>query len=335
MSYFELATAVCDEPSPELPPDKPFSPQLRDFLRLCLHKDPAVRPSAASLLAHPLLLRVARTPSSGSSSIQAAAAERPASPYGSKLQRGQLAKRELHQIADALAAHFGGGIGSSGRRSSGLVRVSSSCAGPLSQAGLGVSASASGHGALGVSGSGTHAHGGPCGGLPSITAKQLRRLAENLKLDQTAVREALQDRLQGLVVLEGGGGGDPTASGFSTAAHVVVVDGGGGTLHRSLSSSSLALGLSGSMQHQHQHQHQHQASSMSPTRRMSSLMRRSSAGGSTGTGPEGAGAAGSSSSLAPIQDGKRKDWAGRRTASAAGGIDDRQQPGGVGCCHMM
>jgi hypothetical protein len=377
MSYFELATAVCDEPSPTLPADNPFSPHLRDFLRLCLLKDPATRPSAATLLSHPFLLRVSRAPSSSSASTSASASasgvDRPASPYGSKVQRAQLARRELQQVADALAAHFGGtgtgtgfgtgasgsgsssGIGSS-RRPSGLVRVSSSSASGVG-AGGGLGMSGSGTTAVGAAvgaavGGGAAAAGGGGSGLTYvITAWQLRRLGENLRVELAVVREALQARLQGLVVLEGTGIDACVADDF---------------IRPSLSSSSLGLGLSGSaavalaatggsagraswMGPQHQQHHAassfSSSSSVSPTRRMSSLMRQSTGGlSSSGGGPEAAAAAATITASSPLARAatKGKGRGPQFIASAAGWAKSEEKrhgqarrPRGAGCCHMM
>eukprot|EP00475_Leptophrys_vorax_P000311 TRINITY_DN1017_c0_g1_i1.p1 TRINITY_DN1017_c0_g1~~TRINITY_DN1017_c0_g1_i1.p1 ORF type:complete len:385 (-),score=98.23 TRINITY_DN1017_c0_g1_i1:166-1320(-) len=57
MEIFSLLAAVTERPTPELPADK-FSEQMRDFVSLCLTKDPVDRPSAEQLLAHPFLANV-------------------------------------------------------------------------------------------------------------------------------------------------------------------------------------------------------------------------------------------------------------------------------------
>ena len=49
-----LLHSLKDEPSPELPEDE-FSEVFRDFIDLCLQKDPKARPSAKDLLEHPFL----------------------------------------------------------------------------------------------------------------------------------------------------------------------------------------------------------------------------------------------------------------------------------------
>jgi len=54
--YFDLLEAHAEKPSPELDPADPrFSAEARDFIALCLRKDPKERPSAAQLLRHPFL----------------------------------------------------------------------------------------------------------------------------------------------------------------------------------------------------------------------------------------------------------------------------------------
>ena len=52
--YWGLLHSLKDEPSPELPEDE-FSDVFRDFIDLCLQKDPKARPSAKDLLDHPFL----------------------------------------------------------------------------------------------------------------------------------------------------------------------------------------------------------------------------------------------------------------------------------------
>ncbi|KNC53615.1 STE/STE20 protein kinase [Thecamonas trahens ATCC 50062] len=46
---------IPNQPSPNFAKPSRFSPEFRDFVRRCLHKNPAKRPSAAELLAHPFL----------------------------------------------------------------------------------------------------------------------------------------------------------------------------------------------------------------------------------------------------------------------------------------
>jgi len=58
--YFGIVKAIRDDPVPSLPElspatNEPFSKELRSFLAACLVKDPAARPSAAQMLAHPWL----------------------------------------------------------------------------------------------------------------------------------------------------------------------------------------------------------------------------------------------------------------------------------------
>jgi len=53
--YWGLLHALKDEASPELPHDSDFSPCFREFIDLCLKKDPKERPTAAALLRHDFL----------------------------------------------------------------------------------------------------------------------------------------------------------------------------------------------------------------------------------------------------------------------------------------
>lgn len=46
-----------DRDEPPLPPEGEYSPELRDFCRACLHKDPAKRRTAAQLLSHAFILK--------------------------------------------------------------------------------------------------------------------------------------------------------------------------------------------------------------------------------------------------------------------------------------
>lgn len=319
-SYFELTTAVCDEPSPELPSNNAsFSPQLRDFLRLCLLKDPDARPSAAALLAHPFLIRIPRHPrhpsnASSTEQQQQLPLRPPASPLGSKAQRMQLARRELQQVADALAAHFSGG-GSIGSSTSGSLFISRrpSClkrSASVGASGVGLCASS-------TSGLGGSEHGIGLSGAQQqqqpqqaasvlITALQLRRLADNLRLDVSAVREALQGRLQGLATVALEADMDPSGGG-----------GGGVMIRHQLScssSSSSLLGLWTGPQ-----QHRYASSSMSPTRRTSSLA-------------EAAATTGAAIMI------RRLSYGGGK-ADAREQQPTRRRPGRaravVNCCHMM
>jgi hypothetical protein len=52
--YWDLLHKLREEPSPSLPAAT-FTPEFRSFVDLCLLKDPAARPSAEALLAHPFL----------------------------------------------------------------------------------------------------------------------------------------------------------------------------------------------------------------------------------------------------------------------------------------
>ena len=52
--YWDLLHKLREEPSPSLPAAT-FTPEFRAFVDLCLLKDPAARPSAEALLAHPFL----------------------------------------------------------------------------------------------------------------------------------------------------------------------------------------------------------------------------------------------------------------------------------------
>ena len=54
-SGLEIVRAIVSDPPPEIPHDKKGYSQLRDFVKLCLNKDPERRPTAASLLRHALI----------------------------------------------------------------------------------------------------------------------------------------------------------------------------------------------------------------------------------------------------------------------------------------
>ena len=244
LSYFELANSVCDEPSPELPAgDARFGEDLRDFIRLCLLKDPAERPSAETLLGHPFLQRHHHK-GSGSS-----AGTRTGGGGGVAAKTLQVKQAELHQIVDALLMHY--------ERWRRTTRTASA----VSVAG----GSSSGY-FLGSSHTTTTSVGGGGGGgvsvsraaaalpMPYITTAQLRKLAENLQLEESYVNETLHTKLQGLVI-------------FPDRELERLLRGGGdveGYIQRSLSSSSVSsISLSGRP--------------LPPLvdRRMSSLMRQS------------------------------------------------------------
>jgi serine/threonine protein kinase len=54
MTPIEQVQAIVNGPSPDLPPG-PFGPQMRDFVHLCLQRDPEKRPAVEALLRHPFL----------------------------------------------------------------------------------------------------------------------------------------------------------------------------------------------------------------------------------------------------------------------------------------
>jgi len=49
-NYFVLLSQILNDPPPQLPPE--FSAEFRDFVLLCLQKEPEQRPSAEELLKH-------------------------------------------------------------------------------------------------------------------------------------------------------------------------------------------------------------------------------------------------------------------------------------------
>ena len=257
LSYFELVNAVCDEPSPELPPgDERFSPELRDFVRLCLLKDPAERPSAETLLFHPFLQRYAAAGGVQQQGFGTGVAGTPraaAAVATATIKSLKVKRAELFQIVDALAVHY------ERRRLS--VRAGST-------ASISASGSASGYMMGGsISGVGGSVSGSamaprlPAPPTPSshaqaplayITVGQIRRLAENLQLDEAYVSQSLHSKLQSLVmfptkeqehVLRGGKvlGGGAAGGGERTSAAGSDL---GGYLQRSLSSSSVSSSVS-------------------------------------------------------------------------------------------
>ena len=54
MAIFELLEYIVNQPPPRLP-SKVFSPEMRDFVDICLRKNPAERPDLATLMGHPWL----------------------------------------------------------------------------------------------------------------------------------------------------------------------------------------------------------------------------------------------------------------------------------------
>ncbi|EKU20609.1 mitogen-activated protein kinase kinase 1, partial [Nannochloropsis gaditana CCMP526] len=196
LSYFELVNAVCDEPSPELPPgDRRFSPEFRDFLRLCLLKNPSERPSAENLLFHPYVRK-----HTGGEWLSKEG-ERPVktdsgSPMATTAIKSLKVKRaELHQIADALAVHFERRRRSSRLESIGSASTSGSTTGHVMSA-ISNGASRGGSGNLGACNlpfSSLHL-------MDHVTPSQIRRLAETLHLEEAYVKETLHIKLCGLVM---------------------------------------------------------------------------------------------------------------------------------------
>ena len=62
----QLMIQLMDDECP-LPPEGELSPELRDFVAQCMHKDPWQRPSAEQLMEHPFIAQVgaATTPHGG------------------------------------------------------------------------------------------------------------------------------------------------------------------------------------------------------------------------------------------------------------------------------
>ena len=54
MAIFELLEYIVNQPPPRLP-GRVFSSEMRDFVDICLRKNPAERPDLATLMAHPWL----------------------------------------------------------------------------------------------------------------------------------------------------------------------------------------------------------------------------------------------------------------------------------------
>eukprot|EP00906_Rhabdomonas_costata_P037223 RCo052337 len=54
-NFWEVLQLITNENSPELPPDQIFSRNFRNFVQLCVVKDPAGRGTAAQLLEHPFV----------------------------------------------------------------------------------------------------------------------------------------------------------------------------------------------------------------------------------------------------------------------------------------
>lgn len=237
LSYFELVNAVCDEPSPELPPgDRRFSPEFRDFLRLCLLKDPSERPSAETLLFHPYVQK-----HTGGDWLSKGGETPVKTDYGSPMATTaikslKVKRAELHQIADALAVHFERRQRSSRMESIGSASISGSATGHVMSARIN-GASRGGSGNLG-------AYSLPFSSLNTmdhVTPSQIRRLAETLHIEEAYVKETLHIKLCGLVMFpdkeldialkgeQGTGGGNMTGGEISG--------------HASRSSSSLSVSV--------------------------------------------------------------------------------------------
>ena len=259
LSYFELVNAVCDEPSPELPPgDERFSPELRDFLRLCLLKDPVERPSAETLLFHPFLQRYAAAGGVQQQGFGTGAASTPRASAGAGVATAtikslKVKRAELFQIADALAVHY------ERRRLSVRAGRVASVSASVSASGYMMGGSISGAGGS-VSGSAVAPRLPAPPTPPShaqvpmayITVGQIRRLAENLQLDEAYVSQTLHSKLQSLVmfptkeqehVLRGEGGVEGGAGGGGERMSAAGSD-LGGNIQRSLSSSSVSSSVS-------------------------------------------------------------------------------------------
>lgn len=254
LSYFELVNAVCDEPSPELPPgDERFSPELRDFVRLCLLKDPTERPSAETLLFHPFLQRYAaaggvQQQGFGSGAAGTPRASAAAAVASATIKSLKVKRAELFQIVDALAVHYerrrlSVRVGSTASVSASVSASGYIMGGSISEAGESVSGSALAPRLPAPPTPPSHAQ------VPMayITVGQIRRLAENLQLDEAYVSQSLHSKLQSLVMfptkeqehlLRGGkasGGGERTSAAGSDL---------GGYIQRSLSSSSVSTSVS-------------------------------------------------------------------------------------------
>jgi mitogen-activated protein kinase kinase 1 len=58
-TFFALLELIQSSPAPSLPADAPYSSVCADFIGQCLLKDPEQRPSAAALLEHEFITKVA------------------------------------------------------------------------------------------------------------------------------------------------------------------------------------------------------------------------------------------------------------------------------------
>ena len=54
MAIFELLEYIVNQPPPRLP-SRVFSPEMRDFVDICLKKNPSERPDLVGLMNHPRL----------------------------------------------------------------------------------------------------------------------------------------------------------------------------------------------------------------------------------------------------------------------------------------
>ena len=61
MAIFELLEYIVNQPPPRLP-SKVFSSEMRDFVDICLKKNPSERPDLVTLMSHPWLLDVENDP---------------------------------------------------------------------------------------------------------------------------------------------------------------------------------------------------------------------------------------------------------------------------------
>jgi serine/threonine protein kinase len=60
-NFLEMLDQVKDQKSPNVPKNEHHSSELRDFIRICLQKEPTDRHSAVKLLAHPWILKYSQT----------------------------------------------------------------------------------------------------------------------------------------------------------------------------------------------------------------------------------------------------------------------------------
>ncbi|GAB5036524.1 ste ste7 protein kinase [Nannochloropsis oceanica] len=245
LSYFEMVNAVCDEPSPELPPgDERFGSELRDFVRLCLLKDPADRPSAEKLLFHPFLQQYGGAGGVSLQGFGTGASSRPRITAGGVIAAAtikslKVKQAELHQIADALALHY------ERRRLSDRRQSTASLSASVSTSGYVLGGSISGTGES-VSGSTLTPHlpappiptSHGCIQMAYISVGQIHKLAENLQLDEKYVSRILHNKLQDLVIFPTKEQ-EPWVSGGSERANVTSSY-VGGHMQQSLSSSSIS-----------------------------------------------------------------------------------------------